>query len=158
VVGGYWFETAEVARRPPWLRVTESRLISRHLVSGTRATRIRASTARVNKHGPVFALRLNMDLKRRVQRMRVLVVGFCAVALVPGDTFALALSRVQSQQVQTSASGDQAARILGRLNSIRSWRRLRCIQTRLLAQTLRHPRIRWELMQLAAMAREKSRD
>src|ERR1043165_3711602 len=50
-----------------------------------------------------------MDPKRRVQHMRVLVAVLCAVAIVPGDTFALVLPT--QSQTQTSASGDQASRI-----------------------------------------------
>jgi uncharacterized protein DUF3300 len=88
-----------------------------------------------------------MDLKRRVQRMRVLVVGFCAVALVPGDTFALALSLVQSQQVQTSASGDQAARIpADQLDSLVA--PIALYPDPLLAQTLAASTYPLELMQL----------
>jgi len=88
-----------------------------------------------------------MDLKRRVQRMRVLVVGFCAVALVPGDTFALALSRVQSQQVQTSASGDQAPRIpVDQLDSLVA--PIALYPDPLLAQTLAASTYPLELMQL----------
>jgi len=79
--------------------------------------------------------------------MRVLVVGFCAVALVPGDTFALALSRVQSQQVQTSASGDQAPRIpADQLDSLVA--PIALYPDPLLAQTLAASTYPLELMQL----------
>src|SRR4029434_3994155 len=50
-----------------------------------------------------------MNLKRCVQRMRVLLAVICAVTIVPGDTFALVLSRAQSP-AQTSAAADQASR------------------------------------------------
>src|SRR5262245_43460224 len=88
-----------------------------------------------------------MNLKRRVQRMRVLVVGFCAVALVPGDTFALALSRAQSQQVQTPASADQAPRIPSdQLDSLVA--PIALYPDPLLAQTLAASTYPLELMQL----------
>src|SRR4051812_39722915 len=50
-----------------------------------------------------------MNLKRRVQRARVLPAVLCAAAIVPGDTFALVL-RAQTD-AQAPVSNDEASRI-----------------------------------------------
>src|SRR5262249_13968234 len=88
---------------------------------------------------------VNMNRKRRVQRMRVLLAVLCAAAILPGDSFALVLS-VQSQ-AQTSASGEQAARIpsdqLDSLVAPIAW-----YPDPLLAQTLAASTYPLELMQL----------
>src|SRR5262245_62960108 len=87
-----------------------------------------------------------MDLKRVFQRMRVLSVVLCTIALVPGDTFALVLSRAQSQP-QTPASGDQAARIPSdQLDSLVA--PIALYPDPLLAQTLAASTYPLELMQL----------
>jgi hypothetical protein len=48
-----------------------------------------------------------MNLKRRVQRVRVVLAMICAAAIAPGDTFALVLVRAQSG-AQATASADAA--------------------------------------------------
>ena len=78
--------------------------------------------------------------------MRVLVAVLCTVALVPGDTFALVLSRVQSQP-QTSAPGDEATRIPSdQLDSLVA--PIALYPDPLLAQTLAASTYPLELMQL----------
>src|SRR4029453_9949970 len=87
-----------------------------------------------------------MDLKRRHQRMRVLLAVFCAVAIAPGNTFALVLSRAQSP-TQTSASGDEASRIPAeQLDSLVA--PIALYPDPLLAQTLAASTYPLELMQL----------
>jgi len=87
-----------------------------------------------------------MDLKRVFQRMRVLPVVLCTIALVPGDTFALVLSRAQSQP-QTPASGNQAALIPSdQLDSLVA--PIALYPDPLLAQTLAASTYPLELMQL----------
>ena len=77
--------------------------------------------------------------------MRVLV-AVLALALVPGETFALLLSRAQSQP-QTSAAGDQAARIPSdQLDSLVA--PIALYPDPLLAQTLAASTYPLELMQL----------
>jgi len=86
-----------------------------------------------------------MDLKRRVQHMRVLIAVFCAVAIVPGDTFALVLSA--QSQTQTPASGDQVSRISAdQLDSLVA--PIALYPDPLLAQTLAASTYPLELMQL----------
>jgi Protein of unknown function (DUF3300) len=86
-----------------------------------------------------------MDPKRRVQHMRVLVAVLCAVAIVPGDTFALVLPT--QSQTQTSASGDQASRIpADQLDSLVA--PIALYPDPLLAQTLAASTYPLELMQL----------
>jgi hypothetical protein len=86
-----------------------------------------------------------MDLKRRVQHMRVLVAVLCAVAIVPGDTFALVLSA--QSQTQTSASGDQVSRIpADQLDSLVA--PIALYPDPLLAQTLAASTYPLEVMQL----------
>ncbi len=78
--------------------------------------------------------------------MRVLPAVLCTIALVPGDTFALVLARAQSQP-QTSASGDQAARIpADQLDSLVA--PIALYPDPLLAQTLAASTYPLELMQL----------
>jgi len=78
--------------------------------------------------------------------MRVLVAVLCAVALMPGDTFALVWSRAQSQ-AQTPASGDQAPRIpADQLDSLVA--PIALYPDPLLAQTLAASTYPLELMQL----------
>src|SRR6476619_4790397 len=48
-----------------------------------------------------------MNLKRRVQRVRVVLAMICAAGIAPGDTFALVLVRAQSG-TQATASADAA--------------------------------------------------
>src|SRR5262245_1898127 len=87
-----------------------------------------------------------MNLKRCVQRMRVQLAVLCAVAIVPGDTFALVLSRAQSP-AQTSASGDQASRIpADQLDSLVA--PIALFPDPLLAQTLAASTYPLELVQL----------
>jgi Protein of unknown function (DUF3300) len=89
---------------------------------------------------------VDMDLKRRLQRMRVLLAVFCAVAIAPGNTFALVLSRAQSP-TQTSASGDEASRIPAeQLDSLVA--PIALYPDPLLAQTLAASTYPLELMQL----------
>ena len=77
--------------------------------------------------------------------MRVLVAVLCAVAIVPGDTFALVLPA--QSQTQTSASGDQAARIPpDQLDSLVA--PIALYPDPLLAQTLAASTYPLELMQL----------
>jgi len=88
----------------------------------------------------------DMNLKRRVQCTRVLVAVFCAVTLVPGDTFALVLVRAQSP-TQTSAAGDEASRIpADQLDSLVA--PIALYPDPLLAQTLAASTYPLELMQL----------
>jgi len=78
--------------------------------------------------------------------MRVLLAALCAVALVPGDTLALVLSRAQSP-TQTSASGDEASRIpADQLDSLVA--PIALYPDPLLAQTLAASTYPLELMQL----------
>jgi len=87
-----------------------------------------------------------MNPKRRVQRIRVLLAALCAVAIVPGDTFALVLSRAQSP-TQTSASGDEASSIpADQLDSLVA--PIALYPDPLLAQTLAASTYPLELMQL----------
>src|SRR4029434_9767325 len=87
-----------------------------------------------------------MNLKRCVQRMRVLLALICAVTIVPGDTFALVLSRAQSP-AQTSAAADQASRIpADQLDSLVA--PIALYPDPLLAQTLAASTYPLELMQL----------
>ena len=100
----------------------------------------------MNQHGPVFARYSRMNLKRRVQCVRTLLAVICAAAMVPGDTFALVLSRAQSP-AQTSASGDQASRIpADQLDSLVA--PIALYPDPLLAQTLAASTYPLELMQL----------
>ena len=100
----------------------------------------------MNQHGPVFARYSRMNLKRRVQCVRTLLAVICAAAIVPGDTFALVLSRAQSP-AQTSASGDQASRIpADQLDSLVA--PIALYPDPLLAQTLAASTYPLELMQL----------
>jgi len=88
----------------------------------------------------------DMSLKRRVQRMRVLLAALCAVALVPGDTFALVLSRAQSP-TQTAAAADETSRIpADQLDSLVA--PIALYPDPLLAQTLAASTYPLELMQL----------
>src|SRR5258705_3556138 len=85
-----------------------------------------------------------MNLKRRVQRVRVLLAVLCALAIAPGDTFALVLSRTQAQ---TSASGEEASRIPPeQLDSLVA--PIALYPDPLLAQTLAASTYPLELMQL----------
>jgi uncharacterized protein DUF3300 len=89
---------------------------------------------------------VDMSLKRRVQRMRVLLVALCAAALSPGDTFALVLSRAQSP-AQTAAAVDETSRIpVDQLDSLVA--PIALYPDPLLAQTLAASTYPLELMQL----------
>ena len=78
--------------------------------------------------------------------MRVLLAVLCTAALVPGDTFALVLSRAQAQP-QTSGSGDEASRIpADQLDSLVA--PIALYPDPLLAQTLAASTYPLELMQL----------
>src|SRR5262245_24443648 len=87
-----------------------------------------------------------MSLKRRVERMRVLLALLCAVALVPGDSFALVLLRAQSP-AQTAAAADETSRIpADQLDSLVA--PIALYPDPLLAQTLAASTYPLELMQL----------
>src|ERR1051325_102008 len=76
----------------------------RHARAARRApgTRLRGSA-----RGSRLAACFRMNLKRRaIQRVRVLLTVVSAVALVPGDTFALALSSLQVDATAQTASPD----------------------------------------------------
>ena len=79
--------------------------------------------------------------------MRVLVAVLCAVAIVPGDAFALVLSAQTQTPTQTSAAGDQAPRIPSdQLDSLVA--PIALYPDPLLAQTLAASTYPLELMQL----------
>jgi hypothetical protein len=87
-----------------------------------------------------------MNPQRRVQRMRVLLAALCAVAIVPGDTLALVLSRAQAP-TQTSVAGDETSRIpADQLDSLVA--PIALYPDPLLAQTLAASTYPLELMQL----------
>src|SRR5215208_3943358 len=86
-----------------------------------------------------------MNLKRRVQRARVLPAVLCAAAIVPGDTFALVL-RAQTE-AQAPVSNDEASRIPSdQLDSLVA--PIALYPDPLLAQTLAASTYPLELMQL----------
>ncbi|HEU5258204.1 MAG TPA: DUF3300 domain-containing protein [Vicinamibacterales bacterium] len=79
--------------------------------------------------------------------MRVLVAVLCAVAIVPGDAFAVVLSAQTQTPTQTSATGDQAPRIPSdQLDSLVA--PIALYPDPLLAQTLAASTYPLELMQL----------
>src|SRR6187551_407424 len=87
-----------------------------------------------------------MNPQRRVQRMRVLLAALCAVAIVPGDTLALVLSRAQAP-TQTSVAGDETSRIpADQLDSLVA--PIALYPDPLLAQTLAASTYPLEIMQL----------
>src|SRR6476660_8589280 len=87
-----------------------------------------------------------MNLKGRVQRVRVVLAMICAAAIAPGDTFALVLVRAQSG-AQATASADAAPPIpADQLDSLVA--PIALYPDPLLAQTLAASTYPLELMQL----------
>src|SRR5580765_3297215 len=87
-----------------------------------------------------------MNLKRRVQRVRVVLAMICAAGIAPGDTFALVLVRAQSG-TQATASADAAPPIpADQLDSLVA--PIALYPDPLLAQTLAASTYPLEIMQL----------
>src|SRR5258705_11655996 len=88
-----------------------------------------------------------MNLNRRaIQRVRVLPAVLCAVAIVPGDSFALALSNAQASPQTSSSSADVSRIPPEQLDSLVA--PIALSPAPLLAQTLAASTYPLELMQL----------
>src|SRR5205809_7646645 len=87
-----------------------------------------------------------MNLKRRVQRVRVVLAMICAAAIVPGDTFALVLVGAQSGPQATAPADASPAIPTDQLDSLVA--PIALYPDPLLAQTLAASTYPLELMQL----------
>src|SRR6476620_11717305 len=95
----------------------------------------------------MFAPSSNMNLKRRaLRRVRVLLAMLCAVAIVPGDSFVLALSNAQADPQTSSSSPDVSSIPPEQLDSLIA--PIALYPDPLLAQTLAASTYPLELVQL----------